>query len=146
MLNVRCQVRATLDAKGRLALPAPLRRAGLGAEVTALVMTFHGGALWAYTPAQYARTVEEPLMKLDPFAEEVKDFVHALCATDVDVDGQGRVRVPQILRELAGLKKEVMLISTMGRLEIWDREIWEGEFRQAMARKQSRNGMPRQSE
>ena len=49
MLKVRCQANATLDAKGRIALPAPLKRATVEAEVTHLVLTYHKGAVWGMT-------------------------------------------------------------------------------------------------
>ena len=42
---------------------------------------------------------------------------------------QGRILIPSNLRELAGLNKEVMLVGSLTRFEIWDRTKWEEEFK-----------------
>ena len=144
MLRVRCQARASLDAKGRLALPAVLRRAFGEHGVESIVLTFHKGAIWGWTTADFESSVEAPLAAADPFNEEVMDFVHSILAPaqDVEVDRQGRVRVPQLLRDLAGLDKEVVVSSVLNRIEIWDRETWESRFRQSLDRSSGRSGMP----
>jgi MraZ protein len=145
MLRVRCQAPATLDAKGRLALPAALRRALVKFEVDSLVLTFHKGAIWGWTPEDFETTVEQPMATRDPFAQDVMDFAHALLAPaqDVDVDGQGRIRVPPPLRDLAGLDRDVMVNSLLNRVEIWDREAWDARFSQSLDRARLASGMPR---
>lgn len=144
MLRVRCQANATLDAKGRLALPAPIRRALGEVGEGSLVLTFHKGAVWGWTPADFEARVERPLADADPFDTEVMDFAHSLLAPaqDVDLDGAGRIRIPAPLRELAGLSKDVVVSSLLHRIEIWDRETWEGRFRQSLDRSAARSGMP----
>ena len=145
MLKVRCQAAARLDAKGRLALPAALRRELAAGDHNALVLTFHKGCVMGWTPEEFERTVERPLSEADPFDTEVMDFAHALLgpAQDVDVDGQGRIRVPALLRELAGLEREVMVNSILNRVEIWDKDAWDDRFSQARARAAALRGMPR---
>lgn len=144
MLRVRCQAHVTIDSKGRLALPAPIRRALEGAQETALVLAFHKGAVWGWTLPVYEQRVEGPLAEADPFATDVMDFAHALLSTaqDVEIDGQGRVRIPPTLRELAGLEKDAVVHSVVDRIEIWDRGAWEARFRQALDRTAQRSGMP----
>ena len=144
MLKVRCQAPATLDAKGRLALPAPLRRALGRREIDSLVLSFHKGAVWGWTPEDFERTVERPMAERDPFSDDVMDFVHALLAPaqDVDIDGSGRIRVPAPLRELAGLGREVVVNSVLERIEIWDRGAWEERFKASLARASGASGMP----
>ena len=78
MLRVRCQATATLDAKGRLALPAVLRRALDKHDVTSLVVTFHGGSLWGWTPEVFEQTIEGPISEQDPFDPAVAQFSHAI--------------------------------------------------------------------
>ena len=145
MLQVRCQAPATIDAKGRLALPASLRRALTVAGVNALVLTFHRGAIWGWTSDEFERTVERPLADADPFNVQVMDFAHALLAPaqDVEVDKQGRTRIPGPLRALAGLEREVMVNSLVNRIEIWDRASWDARFEESLQRAQSFSGMPR---
>ena len=133
--------------KGRLALPAALRRAlGVG-NVNSLVLTFHRGAVWGWTPEEFERTVERPLAAADPFNTEVMDFSHALLAPaqDVEVDKQGRVRIPGELRLLAGLERDVMVNSLVNRIEIWDRTTWDARFKQSLERAKEFAGMPRGS-
>ncbi len=45
-------------------------------------------------------------------------------ATDVELDSQGRILVPDYLRKYAGLKKEVVVAGLYNRIEVWDREAW----------------------
>ena len=144
MLKVRCQAVATLDVKGRVALPAPLRRAVGVSDVHSLVLTFHRGAIWGWTPADFERSVEQPVAAADPFNVEVMDFAHALLAPaqDVEIDRQGRIRIPAPLRELAGLGREVMINSLVNRLEIWDRQAWTTRFSESLDRARGFSGMP----
>jgi len=144
MFKVRCQAHATLDAKGRLALPSPLRRALEDAAVQSLVLTFANGSVWGWEPSTFEEKVEKPMLQADPFADDVMDFAHALLAPaqDVEVDGQGRIRVPPPLRDLAGLDKEVVVNSFLDRIEIWDREKWESRFKQSLERASVSRGMP----
>jgi len=144
VLRVRCQATATLDDKGRLALPAVLRRALDKHEVSALVLTFHGGALWGWTPEDFERTIERPLLEQDPFNPKVLQFSRALLAPaqEVEVDRQGRIRVPAILRELAGLDREIMVNSMIDRIELWDKQRWEDQFKQCLEAVPGLPGMP----
>lgn len=145
MLRVRCQANATLDAKGRLALPAPIRRALAENGVEQLVLTFHKGALWGWTARDFEERVERPLAERDPFDTDVMDFAHSILAPaqDVDIDKAGRIRVPAPLRELGGLSKEVVVNSVLHRIEIWDRQAWDDRFRTSLDRTAGRSGMPR---
>ena len=45
-------------------------------------------------------------------------------ATDVEVDGKGRVLVPQILRNYASLEKKLVLMGQTNKIEIWSEEAW----------------------
>lgn len=147
MLRVRCQATATLDDKGRLALPAVLRRALDKHEVSALVLTFHGGAVLGWTPDDFERTIERPLLDQDPFSPEVLLFSRALLAPaqEVEVDRQGRIRVPALLRELAGLDREIMINSLIDRIELWDKQRWDEQFQQILAAAPGMPGMPGRS-
>jgi len=150
MIRVRCQQHVSIDAKGRLALPAPIRRALADMEQSQLVLTYSPqGAVWAWTPEHYEAKVEGPLMERDPFAPEVLDFAHSMMSTanDVELDGQGRLRVPPTLRELAGLTKECVVHVLLGHVEIWDKKAWDERFQDSLhATRARRAGMPRNAE
>ncbi len=145
MLKVRCQAHATVDAKGRLAMPAALRHACKEADVGYLVLTFHRGSVWGMTRDDFEQKVERRLEDQDPFAADVLDFTHALLATaqDVRIDGNGRINIPPLLRDLAGLDKDVVVSSLLNRIEIWDRAAWEERFKTALERTAKLGGMPR---
>lgn len=144
MLRIRCLSNATLDVKGRLALPAPLRRGLERAEVGNLVLSHYEGAVWGWTPEGFEKGVESRIAGEDQFDPSVMDFVYAVLAVaqDVEVDKAGRVRVPANLRELAGLSKEVMVFSVLDRIEMWDRTKWDARFKRAVEALPAMGGMP----
>lgn len=137
MLGIRTTATATLDDKGRLSLPASLRRKLEAERVHSLVLNCSHGAVWGWTPDDYGQEVEARLDGLDPFDPDVVDFVHGVLALneEVEIDRSGRIRVPPDLRELAGLTKEVKLFSVAKRIEIWDLERWQQRFNEALERK-----------
>lgn len=148
MIRVRCQQHVSIDVKGRLALPAPIRRALEEAGRPGLVLVYsHQGAVYAFTKEDFENEVEDKLVPRDPFSDEVNDLAHATLSTaaDAEMDGQGRVRVPQHLRELAGLQRDCVVHAVLGRLEIWDRTTWEKRFDEAMTRLKKRGGMSRRA-
>ncbi|MEQ1506072.1 MAG: hypothetical protein ABMB14_27820 [Myxococcota bacterium] len=144
MLRVRCQQHVTIDEKGRLALPAPIRRALEQQEQKMLVLAFSRGAVWGWTSQHYETEVESRMMSQDPFSTEVLDFAHSMMSTaqDVELDGQGRIRIPQPLRELAGLGKDCVVHVLLGRIEIWDQVAWDRRFQESLHRVRNQAGMP----
>ncbi len=147
MLHVRTHTTGRLDDKGRLSLPSRLRSALDTHRVGSLVLVCVQGAVWAWTPEDFAR-IESRLDPVDPFAMESLDFTHGILATadEVDVDKSGRVRIPPELRALAGLDKEVRLFSVLDRIEIWDADRWQARFDAAREAAAARGGMPRAPE
>ena len=144
MIRVRCQQPVTIDDKGRVALPAPIRRALDDLQLRSLVLAYAHGAVWGWAPAHYEEQVESKLLSQDPFAQDVLDFAHATMSTaqDVELDGQGRVRVPPTLRELAGLDRECMVHVVLGHVEIWDKAAWEQRFKESQHRVRNQPGTP----
>ena len=148
MIRVRCQQHVTIDAKGRLALPAPIRRVLDEQQQKLLVLAFSRGAVWGWLPEHYESEVESRMMSQDPFAAEVLDFAHSTMSTaqDVEIDAQGRIRIPPPLRDLAGLEKDCVVHVLLGRLEIWDQASWDRRFQESIHRVRSQSGMPGRSE
>jgi MraZ protein len=134
----------TIDAKGRLALPAPIRRALEEQQQTMLVLAFSRGAVWGWTPEHYEGEVESRMMSQDPFSPEVMDFAHSMMSTaqDTEIDAQGRIRIPPPLRELAGLEKDCVVHVLLGRIEIWDQAAWNRRFEESLHRVRNQSGMP----
>jgi len=113
----------TIDAKGRLFIPARLRE-GLG-DLFILTKGLDG-CLFAY-PCQEWQALEQKL-KLLPFTRsDARAFVRFFFsgATECVVDKQGRILIPGNLREYAKLVKEAIIIGVSTRVEIWSASIWE---------------------
>lgn len=113
----------TLDAKGRVSLPARFRNQ-LAGSVTVAKGLDH--SLYVFAPDSYDRFMTDLLGKSDfnPKVREVRRFF-ASGAMEVDLDGAGRVSLSPKLREWARLKKEVVVIGSGDRIELWDADEWE---------------------
>ena len=112
----------TLDPKGRVVIPAPLRPA-LGPTVV-LVLGMDPCVL-AYPESRWGR-VEEVVLELPQFDEESAWIRRALgeAAEERVVDGQGRILIGESLRRDAGLSRHVLVVGVFDKLEIWDREAY----------------------
>jgi MraZ protein len=124
-----------VDEKLRIAIPKPFREA-LGAAGSGALYVAPGtdGSLALYTEDSLARLAER-LARSSPNAEEVRAFGRLFYARaqSVELDSQGRVRIPPELAQLSGLNKEAVLIGVQDHMELWDRSRWE----QYVAQKQS---------
>lgn len=143
MLDVHFNQLLTLDPRGRITLPARLKSALDAARVHELVFIVHERRLRAYTPADFKEDVEKRLMGLDPFDdyEDEKQLLRVGHNCDVPVDGQGRIVIPENFRELAGLSRDVIAISMLNRLEVWDAERFAAAHAAARARKDGFTGV-----
>lgn len=116
-----------VDDKLRLAIPKRLRDALVGEGKPELYVTpGTDGSLAIYSPAALEQLAHR-LGGASPTKHEVRSFNRLFYARAerVDVDGQGRIRIPPSLAELAGLAKEAVLLGVQDHLEIWDRGRWE---------------------
>ena len=112
-----------VDEKGRLAIPAKFRELfAKGAIVTRGL----DHCLFVFSLAEWENLAKK-LVALPLAQANSRAFARLMLAgaTDVAVDGQGRVLVPDHLREYAGMKKQVVVAGLYNRLEIWDAEKWE---------------------
>ena len=113
----------TIDAKGRLIIPAKYRET-LGNEF--VVTKGLDGCLFVYDNKEWS-AFEEKLKSLPLTNKDARQFVRFFLAgaTLAEVDKQGRILIPGVLREFAALEKEVVLIGVASRVEIWSKERWE---------------------
>jgi MraZ protein len=112
-----------LDPKGRVSLPAKFRAAFVdGAWIT----VGQDGCLYCFPRAEWERRAEEvassPLSDNDGRAFSRLFFGSS---DEVKLDAQGRVTIPQRLRETVGIDKEVVVLGVRNRMEIWDRVTYE---------------------
>lgn len=114
----------TIDAKGRLIIPSKFRET-LGDEF--VVTKGLDGCLFVYDNAEWGN-FENKLKTLPLTNKDARQFVRFFLAgaASVEVDKQGRILLPSVLREFGQLAKDVILVGVGSRIEIWSRERWEG--------------------
>jgi MraZ protein len=112
----------SLDTKGRVILPARYRdQLAEGAYVT----KGRGGCLSVFTPEEFEDVASQVREQSKRGAKELNAArVFFSGALEVKPDKQGRVALPQNLREYAGLSRDVVVAGVFSRIEIWDRERW----------------------
>ena len=116
-----------LDAKGRLAIPMRYREAIREQSDGQLVLTysaFDSGALYLYPEKEWER-VRDDITGLSTFNPGHRSLQRKLVgsASTVETDGNGRIQLPQTLRQVAGLEKRVVLLGMGSRFEIWNETI-----------------------
>ncbi|AEB06867.1 MraZ domain protein [Coriobacterium glomerans PW2] len=117
-----------LDAKGRLSLPAPLRKE-LDEHVYVLPAP-DVEALYVFSSDEYKNWVMglfEVRGGFNPRGREDQELMRKINsrATRTDIDAASRIGLSEALRQKANLSREVAVIGNFDHLEIWDREVWE---------------------
>lgn len=113
-----------VDPKGRVIIPSKFRE-GLGEKF--IVTKGLDNCLFAYSMQEWGEL--EAKLKALPFTDkDVRAFVRFFFAgaTESETDKQGRILIPQNLREYANVNKDVYIIGVSTRVEIWNKEKWEG--------------------
>lgn len=113
----------SIDQKGRMAVPVKFRSAlGGGAVVTRGL----DHCLFMFTEQEW-RELAQKLAALPLAQANSRAFVRLMMAGAVQValDNQGRILLPDYLRQYAGLLKEVVVAGLYSRIELWDKERWQ---------------------
>ena len=121
----------SIDAKHRLAIPAKFRsrldpdRDGTGFYI---VPGQPSTTLWLYTERHFERLSARPSSDLIPDENQLRfEQLFYPWAELVDLDGQGRILVPERMLRRAGLGRDVVICGVRDHLEIWPREQFEKE-------------------
>lgn len=117
----------SMDEKQRVALPKRVREDLESQLSTGLFLTpWNDESLALYTE-ETLTTLAARLSAASPTSGEVRAFGRLFYARAerVELDDQGRFRIPAALVKLAGLEREVTLVGVQDHLEIWNRERWE---------------------
>ena len=122
----------TLDAKGRVSVPSRFRDIIADRYDGRLVLAMDYDRCLTVYPLEEWERLEEKIKTLPMMKQEVKDFRRFLLssATECELDKQGRLLIPPMHREHAGLLKTVMLIGIIDKIEIWDDKAWESRHSQ----------------
>lgn len=113
----------SLDAKGRLIMPAKLR-IDIGEKF--IVTKGLDGCLFAFSQKEW-ENFEQKLKTLPLSDKNARNFVRFFLsgATECEIDKQGRFLLPANLRVAANLDKEAIIIGVGTRIEIWDKQTWQ---------------------
>ncbi len=113
----------SFDEKGRVSVPAKFR---VSLKEGAVVTRGLDKCLFLYTKNEWA-ILAEKISSLPMSKSNSRAFSRLMLAGAMDAapDGQGRIMVPEYLRQYAGIKKNVIIAGLGSRLEIWDKAEWE---------------------
>ena len=117
----------SIDSKSRVIVPAKFRDELEGRCIIAKSLD---RCLTIYPLAQWEKFVEEKLEILpagNPQARKLKRHFYS-SAAECDVYKQGRLTIPQELKEYAGIEKELITVGSDKTIEVWSREHWEDEL------------------
>jgi MraZ protein len=117
----------SIDAKGRMAIPARHRDLLDASGVNTLILTLSpwDSCLWAY-PLPAWDEIDAKLNALPAADAESRMAKRVVLghATDCVMDAQGRVLVPQELRDLAGISRRAVVLGQGNKFEVWDEAAW----------------------
>ena len=113
----------TIDVKGRMAIPSKFR-----GEITigAIITRGLDRCLFVFSEKEWQKLAEK-ITALPLSQSNSRAFARLMLAgaSDVALDAQGRILIPEYLREYAGLKKQVVVAGVYNRAEVWDKDTWD---------------------
>ncbi len=116
-----------LDAKGRMVVPAALKRQLPDLEREGLVVNRgFDGNLVIYTRAEWTKILSQ-LSRLNQFQQANRDFIRKFTsgATELMLDSAGRVLLPKLLLEYAQVGTELVLQCNLSKIELWSKAKYE---------------------
>ncbi len=111
----------SVDVKGRVNFPSKLRES-LGDSF--IITKGYSECLFVYSMEEWKQMESRIRALPDTESIGIRRFLFA-GATQADIDKQGRIIIPQKLREFAHITKDIMVVGVMDRAEIWDLQRWE---------------------
>jgi len=125
----RGATKITLDAKGRLAIPTRYRERLAARCDGQLVATVDRDHCLLIYPLPDWEEIERKLVRLPSLHKLARQMQRIMVgyATEVEIDGHGRILLSQELRDFAGLDRQAILIGQGNKFELWDEERWNGK-------------------
>lgn len=119
-----------LDAKGRMVLPAALKRQMPDVEREGLVIN-RGleSHLVIYTRREWNKIMDE-LSRLNQFERKSREFIRKFMrgASELTLDASGRVLIPKSLQAYADISSEVVLASQFNKIEVWSKAKYDEQW------------------
>ena len=123
----RGELSLNLDSKGRLAIPSRYRdrlsESCSGRLVTTISLLERCLVVYPFPDWQAIEDKLKGLPALDTKAQAIRHLLIGH-ASEADMDGHGRVLLPQSLREFAGLNKRIRMVGQVTNFELWDEDTW----------------------
>ena len=118
----------TIDAKGRIIIPARFREPIKNGTSPGLMLTKLDGGLRAY-PMPAWQSIEADVLSRATKSHTMRRFLRITIggAFEVQCDRQDRILVPPTMREYAGLEKDIVLVGMLDHFQIWSKQKWEEE-------------------
>ncbi len=117
----------TVDSKGRINIPAKLRKyVSLDANDTFVVTRGFEKCLFVY-PLDEWSAIEESIRDLSPSNSQHRFITRTLLqyATESQLDGQSRITIPKELLQFAGIEDQVLILGVLERIEVWNPKDYE---------------------
>jgi len=128
MLNIIGSYECKADAKGRVMVPAPLKKqlASVMQEGFVIKRAVFQPCLELYPMKEWEEMMKK-MSKLNRFTRKNNDFIRMFTAgvKVVELDAAGRLLIPRDLMSFAGIDKELVVSSAIEKLEIWDKDKYE---------------------
>ncbi len=122
MISFLGEYEATIDAKGRFLLPAGFKKQLPGDAVPRFVINRGFEKCLTLYPIQSWEPIFSEISQLNDFDPKVREFRRFFLngATEVELDSAGRLLLPKNLISHASLDKDIVLVSAVNKIEIWD--------------------------
>ncbi len=135
MTSLLGEYEVSMDAKGRVLLPAGLRKQLPEGEDTRFIISRGLNNIATLYPEKSWEKFAAKLSRLNEFNTQANALKRVLMggANPVELDTAGRLLIPKPLQEFAGLKKELIFLAVDNKVEIWDKDTYYEHIRQQSA-------------
>ncbi len=130
MISFLGEYESTIDTKGRFLLPAAFKKQLPKDDGTNFVINRGFEKCLTLYPQQSWNPIFTNISKLNDFDPKVRAFRRYFLngASPVELDGAGRLLLPKNLLSYASLDKDIVLVSALNKIEIWDKKLYEQFF------------------
>lgn len=130
MIGFLGEYEATLDSKGRFLLPVGFKKQLPEEGVNQFVINRGFEKCLILYPTQTWEPIFSNISKLNEFDPKVREFRRHFLngATNIELDSAGRLNLPKNLMEYAGMEKDIVLVSAINKIEIWDKSKYTQFF------------------
>jgi MraZ protein len=130
MIGFLGEYEVTLDTKGRFLLPAGLKKQLPEVDGNAFVINRGFEKCLTMYPLSSWEPIFSNISKLNDFDPKVREFRRWFLngAIQMDLDSAGRLLLPKNLADHAGLEKDIVLVSAINKIEIWDKKAYQQFF------------------